>query len=95
MRVIVGFDTECRCSEVSEGKHAEQRVVARAAKYLLTALPTDYFLLFQEVITENKKWICTQHENIRVCHQNTQVTNIEGMICHDHCLNEWRCITHS
>ena len=54
MRVIVGFDTECRCSEVSEGKHAEQRVVADAAKYLLTALPTDYFLLFQEVVTENK-----------------------------------------
>ena len=25
-----------------------------AAKYLLTALPTDYFLLFQEVVTENK-----------------------------------------
>ena len=55
MRVIVGFDTEYRCSEVSEGKHAEQRVVADAAKYLLTALPTDYFLLFQEeVVTENK-----------------------------------------
>ena len=45
---------ECRCSEVSEGKHDEQRVITGAAKYLLTALPTDYFLLFQEVVTENK-----------------------------------------
>ena len=53
MHVIVGFDTECRCSEVSEGKRAEQRVGIGADKYLLTALLTDYFL-FQEAVTENK-----------------------------------------
>ena len=59
MHVIVGVATEYpwresqRCSEVSEGKRAEQRVGIGADKYLLTALLTDYFL-FQEAVTENK-----------------------------------------
>ena len=59
MHVIVGFATEYpwresqRCSEVSEGKRAEQRVGIGADKYLLTALLTDYFL-FQEAVAENK-----------------------------------------
>ena len=62
MRVIVGFDTEYRCSEVSDGKRAEQRLGAGADKYSLTTLRTDYFSLFQEVVTENKigfaqKWL--------------------------------------
>ena len=56
MRVIVGVDTEYPwreshwCSEVSEGKRAEQRLGVGADKSLLTALRTDYFLLFQEEI---------------------------------------------
>ena len=55
------FDTEYpwreshQCCEVREGKRAEQRLGGGADKYLLTALPTYYFLLFQEeVVTENK-----------------------------------------
>ena len=57
MRVIVGVDTEYpwreshRCSEESAMANSDG---VGADKYLLTALRTDYFLLFQEAVTENK-----------------------------------------
>ena len=63
--LLFGVDTEYpwreshQCCEVSEGKRAEQRLGGGADKYLLTALPTYYFLISRWSYWK-QKWIFTK-----------------------------------